>query len=177
MELLIVDDDERFRERLSKAFTDRGVQASLADGIKSARLKASSLYRPEILLDLRMPGISGLNGLLELRSLFPDSKIVVLTGYGSIATAVEALKLGAYNYLTKPIDPDSILDVFNNRAAPNPEISPAKKPLTLEQIEWEHISHVLERCQGNVSNAAKLLGMHRRSLQRKLAKNQVYKAN
>ena len=123
-------------------------------------------------VDLRMPGISGLDVVRELKAIDSMTNIVVLTGYGSIATALEAVRLGATHYLTKPADVDDLLAAFD-RANKAPEevisIEPAVVP-SLARAEWEHINRVLTDCSGNISQAARLLGLHRRSLQRKLSK-------
>ncbi|MDH5491913.1 MAG: response regulator, partial [Myxococcales bacterium] len=126
------------------------------------------------LVDLRMPGRSGLELVQELHALDPTTKIVVLTGYGSIATAIEAVRLGATHYLTKPADVDEILAAFERRDLPPGELPevPAEAP-SLARVEWEHINRVLTECGGNVSQAARRLGIHRRSLQRKLSKYPV----
>jgi two-component system response regulator RegA len=129
---------------------------------------------PELaLVDLRLPGRSGLELVRDLKALDGTTNIVVLTGYGSIATAVQSVRLGATTYLTKPVDADQILEAFD--AAPDPSIGAgAAQPLA--RVEWEHIQRVLADCGGNISQAARLLGLHRRSLQRKLLKNPVPEA-
>jgi two-component system response regulator RegA len=168
--LLIVDDDTAFRTRLVRAFRDRGFDARGAADYEEA-IGAARVETPELaLVDLRLPGKSGLELVKELRDLDATTKIVVLTGYGSIATAVQSLQLGAASYLTKPADADQILASFDREATPAEGV-----PVTqsLARVEWEHIQRVLADCDGNVSQAARLLGLHRRSLQRKLAKNPV----
>jgi two-component system response regulator RegA len=163
--ILIADDDETFRARLVRAFAARGYDARGAASAEEA-IAAATLESPELaVVDLRMPGVSGLEVVRALRELDATTRVVVLTGYGSIATAVEAIRLGASNYLTKPADVDEILRAFHPRS---PAIEP--EPLSLARAEWEHIHRVLGDCGGNVSQAARLLGIHRRSLQRKLAK-------
>lgn len=164
---LVVDDDEAFRTRLVKAIAARGLKAEGADGADSALRVASRLKPQAALIDLRMPGISGLDLVTELAARFPGIQMVVLTGYGSIATAVEALRRGAINYLTKPLDTDQILAAFEREA--EPASVPASTP-SLARVEWEHIQRILHDCNGNISLAARTLGLHRRSLQRKLGK-------
>jgi two-component system response regulator RegA len=122
------------------------------------------------LVDLRMPGMSGLDVVRELHAIDPTTRIVVLTGYGSIATALDAVRLGAVHYLTKPAEVDEILAAFARDRPPAPDAEPTYEPPSLGRVEWEHINRVLADCGGNISQAARVLGIHRRSLQRKLAK-------
>lgn len=166
--LLVVDDDETFRRRVAAALRGRGFEVSEADSAESAIEKARAFEPSAALVDLRMPGASGLELVSELVALSPEIRVVVLTGYGSIATAVEALKRGAIGYLTKPIDLDSILRAFDGQS-PHTQTPPETSTPSLEQVEWEHINRVLVDCGGNISLAAKTLGIHRRSLQRKLS--------
>ena len=166
--ILIVEDDEIFRQRLARAMTDRGLEVRTASDAPEALVEARKGEPPELaVVDLRMPGGSGLDVVRELKALEPAMRILVLTGYGSIVTAVEAIKLGATNYLTKPADADEILNVLQAGS------SDATQPPTpsLARTEWEHIQRVLADCSGNISEAARRLGLHRRSLQRKLGKN------
>jgi two-component system response regulator RegA len=165
--LLVVDDDEVFRSRLVRAFRERGFDAVGASDHEAA-LTIAREESPELaLVDLRLPGKSGLDVVRDLRQLDPTTVLVVLTGYGSIATAVESVKLGASTYLTKPVDTDQVLAAFDGASVSN--LEPSSVP-SLARVEWEHIQRVLADCSGNVSQAARLLGIHRRSLQRKLAK-------
>jgi two-component system response regulator RegA len=167
--VLVVEDEDTFRERLVRALGDRGFEAS---GVASAEeaIAAARLESPECaVIDLRMPGLSGLHAVRELHRLDPTSRIVVLTGYGSIATALDAVRSGAVHYLTKPADIDEITAAFDHDGSPAPEPPSAPVP-SLDRVEWEHIDRVLLSCGGNISQAAALLGLHRRSLQRKLAK-------
>ncbi len=169
--VLVVDDDEIFRTRLMQAFEDRGLR-SLGASNGDAALEIARKEMPDLaLVDLRMPGMPGLDLTIALASLEPPPRIVVLTGYGSIATALEAVRCGASHYLTKPADADEILVAFDRDAstAEKPSEEPSGVP-SLARAEWEHINRVLADCGGNVSKAARLLGIHRRSLQRKLAK-------
>jgi two-component system response regulator RegA len=168
---LIVDDDEVFRARLSRAFRLRGWETCEAAGAEAA-LAAATESGPDLaVVDLRMPGESGLDVVRSLRNLDATTTIIMLTGYGSIATAIEAVKCGADHYLSKPVDVDQILAAYESvRTSPEPDTRlPATVP-SLARVEWEHIQRVLTDCGGNVSQAAKLLGLHRRSLQRKLSK-------
>lgn len=171
--LLVVDDDEAFRTRLVRALRERGLDAMGAASYDAA-MTAARADTPELaLVDLRLPGKSGLELVRDLKSLDDTTRIVVLTGYGSIATAVQSLQFGATSYLTKPVDADQILAAFDQvePQVDRPIASPMAQPLA--RVEWEHIQRVLTDCGGNVSQAARLLGMHRRSLQRKLAKYPV----
>lgn len=166
--LLIVDDDAAFRERLVRAMRDRGYEATGVPDRRSA-LDAARDDSPELaLVDLRLPGESGLAVVRDLKALDASTVVVVLTGYGSIATAVESIKLGAASYLTKPADADQIVAAFDG-TQPHAD---AQAP-SLARVEWEHIQRILSDCGGNVSQAARVLGIHRRSLQRKLSKHPV----
>jgi two-component system response regulator RegA len=163
--LLVVDDDQPFRERLVRALRDRGFDARGAADCPAA-LAAAREDSPELaLVDLRLGSASGLDLVRELKQNDPSTVVVVLTGYGSIATAVESVKLGAASYLTKPADADQIVAAFAGTQPPETAGVPS-----LARVEWEHIQRVLADCGGNVSQAARTLGLHRRSLQRKLFK-------
>jgi two-component system, response regulator RegA len=166
--LLVVDDDGIFRARLTRAFAARGLQtAEAADA--AAAVEVARTFRPTCaVVDLRMPGRSGLDLVADLVRLDDRMKVVVLTAYGSITTAVEALHRGAINYLTKPADAEQILAAF----MPGQEAAhePPDEGLSLARVEWEHIQRTLADCGGNISEAARKLGIHRRSLQRKLTR-------
>ncbi|HWL52546.1 MAG TPA: response regulator [Chthoniobacteraceae bacterium] len=166
---LLVDDDDILRERLARALRTRGHRAdAVADGPQA--LAFVQKERPDIVvLDLKMPGPSGLETLRQLRALAPEARFLMLTGYGSIASALEAMRLGAFDYLTKPADADQILAALNP-PDPEAETEPEMVVPSLERIEWEHIQRVLAECNDNISKAAQVLGLHRRSLQRKLQK-------
>lgn len=169
--LLIVEDDDVLRGRLSKAFRERGFEVrEAADPAAAADLARRE--PPELaLVDLRLGDASGLDVVKTLAELEPSTVIVVLTGYGSIATALHAVRSGAVHYLTKPADVDEILAAFARGEAPAADAPPAVGAVpTLARVEWEHINRVLADCEGNVSRAARALGIHRRSLQRKLSK-------
>jgi two-component system, response regulator RegA len=166
--LLIVDDDAPFRERLVRAMRDRGFEATGVSDHAGA-MGAARDESPELaLVDLRLPGESGLAVVRDLKALDVSTVVVVLTGYGSIATAVESIKLGAAGYLTKPADADQIVAAFDGTQPADDVQAPS-----LARVEWEHIQRILADCAGNVSQAARILGIHRRSLQRKLAKRPV----
>ncbi|MCA9575593.1 MAG: response regulator [Polyangiales bacterium] len=173
--LLVVDDDDVFRSRLGRAFAARGYDVREArDGDEA--LRAAQQETPEFaVVDLRMPGCSGLEVVSGLHALDPMTRVVVLTGYGSIATAVEAVKLGAAHYLTKPADADEIEAAFARGAGDGDATLPIREDdaPSLARVEWEHIQRVLTDAGGNISVAAKRLGLHRRSLQRKLGKYPV----
>jgi two-component system response regulator RegA len=169
--LLIVEDDDVLRPRLARAFRERGFEVREAPDVDTA-LDAARSDPPEYaLVDLRLGTRSGLEVVRGLAELDPATAIVVLTGYGSIATALEAVRVGATHYLTKPADVDDVLAAFARGAGGPvvPDAAPDSTP-TLARVEWEHINRVLSDCGGNVSQAARILGIHRRSLQRKLAK-------
>jgi two-component system response regulator RegA len=172
--LLIVDDDETYRTSLQRAFERREFDVRVAANTNEAIAVARETALSYASVDLRMPGESGLVLVRELKSLRPDIVIVVLTGYGSIATAVEAVKLGATHYLAKPADANDLLAAFG-RAAPGapPASSEEHEVPSLARAEWEYINRVVADCGGNISKAARLLRIERRSLQRKLAKYPV----
>mgnify|MGYP001382623007 CR=1 FL=1 len=169
--ILIVDDDEVFRNRLARAFRERGYDVQAAGNYTEALARAQEDSPEMAVVDLRMPGPSGLELVRDLRALDPATRIVVLTGYGSIATAIEAVRIGATSYPPKPAHADDLLAAFTRGEAPPLAPPPSDYPApSLARAEWEHISRVLSDCGGNVSEAARRLGMHRRSLQRKLQK-------
>ena len=172
--ILLVDDDRVLRERLARAFRDRRLRTLTAEGFDEA-VALARVHRPGLaVVDLRMPGRSGLELLEALGEIDRGIRVVVLTGYGSIATAIEATRLGAVYYLPKPADADDILAAFTRgeggaAAVARVEAQTSAAP-SLARAEWEHIQRVLVECDGNVSEAARRLGVHRRSLQRKLQK-------
>lgn len=171
--MLIVDDDDVWRPRLARAMRERGLEVVMASHYGEA-LEAAKRQDFELaVVDLRMPGRSGLEVVRDLHELQPEIRILVLTGYGSIATAVDAVKLGAVSYLQKPADADDIVHAFARAAQPpleRPDVTYEQAP-TLARAEWEHINRVLTDCDGNITRAARILGIHRRSLQRKLQKH------
>lgn len=169
--ILVVEDDEIYRERLMRAFRERGMEVFGAEDGDVAVSVAAEESPDLVVVDLKMPKKSGLEVLKEVRRLDESTKVVVLTGYGSIATAMEAVRLGATHYLTKPADADEILAAFEREAgSPYADTDSPKQAPSLARAEWEHINRVLNDCNGNISQAARVLGLHRRSLQRKLAK-------
>ena len=170
--LLLVDDDTTFCEVLGRALGRRGFRVRTAHHVEEALQCARETIPEYAVLDLRMPGESGLTLVPALLGLNPRIRIVILTGYASIATAVEAIKLGATYYLTKPTDADEIMAAFERRQGDS-NIEVAQDPVPLQRLEWEHIQKVLADCDGNISAAARKLKMHRRTLQRKLQKRPV----
>jgi two-component system, response regulator RegA len=169
--ILIVDDDVTLRTRLAAAFRERGFEAYDAADYDQA-IELANRESPEYaLVDLRLPGRSGLEIVRALRAIDSETKIVVLTGYGSIATAMDAVRLGATNYISKPADVDDILLAFRRSDADTVVLAdPDYAPPSLARAEWEHINRVLSDSDGNISEAARRLKIHRRSLQRKLQK-------
>ncbi len=172
--LLFVEDDETFSRVMSRALAKRGFSVKTATDVGQG-IEISQANPPEFaLLDLNMPGPSGLVLIKHLMSLDSHTRIIVLTGYASIATAVEAIKLGAIHYLAKPADADEVVAAFYKEEG-DAHISITRKPLSVNRIEWEHIQKVLTDHEGNISATARALGMHRRTLQRKLQKRPVAK--
>jgi two-component system, response regulator RegA len=169
--VLVVDDDERLRLRLARAFEARGLAVRTAANYDEALAVARESLPELAVVDLRMPGASGLELIRALKELDPETRIVVLTGYGSIATTIDAMRLGAVYYLQKPADADEILSAFARADLPPLDsLTPDLDPPSLERVKWEHVSRVLADCNGNVSEAARKLKLHRRSLQRMLQK-------
>jgi len=169
--LLLVEDDALLRDRLARAFATRGFDVRTAADVGDAETAAAADPPELVVLDLRMPGGSGLDLIPKLLALDPATKIVVLTGYGSVATAIEAVRRGAVHYLTKPADADEILAAFSrDPRSPAGVVPEPFQPMSLDRVEWEHINRVLVDCDNNISEAARVLGIHRRSLQRKLTK-------
>ena len=176
--VLVVDDDEVFRNRLCLSLAGRGWRAeAVANGAAAVQL-AETLSPDLAVVDLRLPGMGGLDIVRALRRLDETICIIMLTGYGSIATALSAIRLGANHYLSKPADADQIVACYQKLTSGNApeELEPAGTDVpSLARVEWEHIQRVLADCEGNISQAAKLLGLHRRSLQRKLSKYPPHK--
>ena len=168
---LLVDDDETFGRVLARALTRRNQLVKTAVNSQQALQLAGSEHFDKAVLDLKMEGETGLQLIPELKRLQPALNIIMLTGYSSIATTVEAIKLGATNYLCKPATVNEILNAFSTEAAPDiPDTPPS-----VDRLEWEHIQKVLNAQDGNISATARALGMHRRTLQRKLQKKPVRK--
>lgn len=171
--LLIVDDDDILRSRMKRAMQRRGFVVFEGDGYETA-IEIAHQYQPDYaVLDLKMPGRNGIDILKDIVEILPQLKAVMLTGYGSIANAVEAVKLGAINYMTKPADADEIcralgFDIAVVEAKPVEQESFGTQ--SLAEAQWEHIQRVLADCNGNISQAARQLDIPRRTLQRKLKK-------
>ncbi len=166
---LVVDDDQAFRTRLVRALEDRHFPVLHAQNAQQA-IEQTRQHRPQrAIVDMRMNGISGLQLIPQLLAIDDEIDIVVLTGFGSIASAKDAIRAGAVDYLTKPATTDQILGAFE-ASSDGSSYAPTTAP-SLAQVEWEHIQRILADCDGNVSQAARVLGIHRRSLQRKLAKH------
>jgi len=175
--LLIIDDDATFVRVLGRALSSRGFEVINAGSADEARALAQRHQPRHCVLDLKLGEENGLRLIPELHELVPDMRILLLTGYASIATAVEAIKRGAHDYLAKPVDADAVVRaLLEGDAAPQGEdevIDAPEAPLALRRLEWEHIQRVLTECDGNISETARRLGMHRRTLQRKLSKHPV----
>jgi len=169
--LLIVDDNDPLRERLAQAFRDRNYEVSTAANYDEAMEVVDETPPDRAVIDLRMPGKSGMELLKDMHAASPNTQILMLTGFGSIATTIDAMRLGAVNFLPKPADADDILAAFERGESREPEsgVDRFETP-SLARTEWEHIHRVLADCGGNLSEAARRLGIHRRSLQRKLRK-------
>ena len=166
--LLIVDDDEPFLRRLARAMEKRGFEPEMAGSVAAGRAIATARPPAYAVVDLRLGDGNGLDVVEVLREKRPDARIVVLTGYGAIATAVAAVKIGATDYLSKPADAN---DVTNALLASGGEMPPPpENPMSADRVRWEHIQRVYELCDRNVSETARRLNMHRRTLQRILAK-------
>lgn len=170
--IILIDDEDFFRNRLVKAFTKRGYRAFGAANFDEA-ITIIEEKKPQLaVVDLKMPGKSGLELIMAAKLIVPAIKMIVLTGYGSIATAIDAVKLGALSYMSKPADVEEIIKAFSSDIN-NIESEVNNEPLmapSLARAEWEHINRVLADCEGNISKTAQKLGIHRRSLQRKLLK-------
>ena len=166
--LLIVDDDNTFRERLSRAMEKKGFVVSQAEGVKSGIASLNSKNPAFAVVDLRLGDGNGLEVVKELQKKNSNSKIIMLTGYGNIPTAVAAIKQGAIDYLAKPADADDIEKAL--LADPKSKAQPPENPMSADRVKWEHIHRVFELCNRNVSETARRLKMHRRTLQRILYK-------
>jgi two-component system response regulator RegA len=166
--LLLVDDDEPFVKRLAKAMEKRGFLPETAESVAAGRAIALSRPPAYAVVDLRLEDGNGLDVVEVLRDRRPDCRIVVLTGYGAIATAVAAVKIGATDYLSKPADANDVMNALLSRGEALPP--PPDNPMSADRVRWEHIQRVYELCDRNVSETARRLNMHRRTLQRILAK-------
>ena len=168
---LLVDDDVLFARTLQRSLQRRGIEAVTAADVESALAAAREHAFDFALLDLKIGKESGLRLIEPLKAIRAEVRVVMMTGYASVATAVEAIKAGAYDYLLKPVSVDAILRVLTDDPTAPAEDSDAMLPLG--RLEWEHIQQALRTTDGNISAAARMLGVHRRSLQRKLAKKPV----
>ncbi|MEP0324737.1 ActR/PrrA/RegA family redox response regulator transcription factor [Bauldia litoralis] len=168
MSLLIVDDDKPFLQRLARAMETRGYEVDTADSVADGLRKVESTPPSYAVVDMRLDDGNGLDVVALIRKRRPDSRIVVLTGYGNIATAVTAVKLGAFDYLAKPADADDVHLALTRD--PLEKAEPPENPMSADRVRWEHIQRVYELCDRNVSETARRLNMHRRTLQRILAK-------
>ena len=166
--LLIVDDDAPFLKRLARAMETRGFQVDTASSVAEGIAKSRTNPPKYAVIDLRLGDGNGLDVIESIRQRRSDTKIVVLTGYGNIATAVTAVKLGALDYLAKPADADDVFNSLTQRPGEKAEVP--ENPMSADRVRWEHIQRVYENCERNVSETARRLNMHRRTLQRILAK-------
>ena len=166
--LLLLDDDGPLRNRLGRALESRGFQTTLVESVSEALTAVRSSPPAFAVLDMRLEDGTGLKVVEALRDARPDAKIVMLTGYGNIATAVAAVKAGAVDYLSKPADADDVAKALLAQAGSAP--APPENPMSADRVRWEHIQRVYELCGHNVSETARRLNMHRRTLQRILAK-------
>lgn len=167
--LLVLDDDPDLCDALARSLRRRGFEVRTAGSVNAAEALVDAFLPTHAVVDLRLPGRSGLEAVAVLRARLPALRIVVLTGYASIATAIEAIKLGATHYLSKPTDAEEILAAFD-RAEGSPDTQVSGPPISVQRKEWELIQSTLVDCAGNISEAARRLGLHRRTLQRKLKK-------
>lgn len=166
--LLLVDDDAAFLSRLERAMTRRGFEVRIAGSVAAGLAAVAERPPAYAVVDLRLEDGNGLDVVSALHQKRPDARAVVLTGYGNIATAVTAVKLGAMDYLSKPADADDVINALLATGEDKPE--PPENPMSADRVRWEHIQRVYELCDRNVSETARRLNMHRRTLQRILAK-------
>lgn len=174
--LLIIDDDPTFARVLARALSSRGFEVLTAGNADEARALARRHHPRYCVLDLKLGDENGLRLIPELKALVPEIRVLLLTGYASIATAVEAIKRGAHDYLSKPVDADAVVRALldgDSSTGEDDVVDAPEAPLALRRLEWEHIQRVLTECDGNISETARRLGMHRRTLQRKLSKHPV----
>ena len=166
--LLIVDDDNPLRDRLARAMEKKGFKVIQADSVKQGINKAKNAAPAFAVVDLRLGDGNGLEVIKEIRRVKSDSRVVMLTGYGNIPTAVAAVKAGAIDYIPKPADADDVENAL--LASPEAKAKPPENPMSADRVKWEHIHRVFELCNRNVSETARRLKMHRRTLQRILSK-------
>jgi two-component system response regulator RegA len=166
--LLLVDDDKPFLQRLARAMETRGFTVAIADSVEAGLASVKTHAPAYAVVDMRLGDGNGLDIIEAIRARREDTRAVILTGYGNIATAVNAVKLGAIDYLSKPADADEVFAALTRRAGE--KVSPPENPMSADRVRWEHIQRVYEMCDRNVSETARRLNMHRRTLQRILAK-------
>ena len=166
--LLIVDDDRPFLQRLARAMESRGFEVNTAESIAEGLAKVKADAPSFAVVDMRLNDGNGLDVIEEIRRRKPDCRTIILTGYGNIATAVTAVKMGAVDYLSKPADADDVYTALMR--SPEDKAEPPENPMSADRVRWEHIQRVFELCDRNVSETARRLNMHRRTLQRILAK-------
>ncbi|GAB1580635.1 MULTISPECIES: ActR/PrrA/RegA family redox response regulator transcription factor [Phyllobacteriaceae] len=166
--LLLVDDDKPFLQRLARAMESRGFQVTTAESVEEGIAAVKNSAPAYAVVDMRLGDGNGLDIIEAIRSRREDTRAIVLTGYGNIATAVNAVKLGAIDYLSKPADADEVFAALTRRAGE--KVAPPENPMSADRVRWEHIQRVYEMCDRNVSETARRLNMHRRTLQRILAK-------
>ena len=168
LSLLIVDDDKPFLNRLGRAMESRGFAVETAESVCEGKAKAKNAPPAYAVVDMRLADGNCLDIIESIRARRSDCKAIILTGYGNIATAVTAIKLGAVDYLAKPADADEVYSALTRK--PDEKAEPPKNPMSADRVRWEHIQRVYEMCDRNVSETARRLSMHRRTLQRILAK-------
>lgn len=166
--LLLVDDDRPFVTRLARAMESRGFDVDTAESVNEAIAKVKANPPNYAVVDMRLEDGNGLDVIETIRTIKPESKVIILTGYGNIATAVTAVKMGAVDYLSKPADADDVYMALMRD--PDDKAEPPENPMSADRVRWEHIQRVYELCDRNVSETARRLNMHRRTLQRILAK-------
>ncbi len=166
--VLIVEDDRSFLQRLAKAMEQRGFAVTTAESVADGLLRVEQVAPAFAVVDMRLTDGNGLDVISALKRRRPDARGIILTGYGNIATAVNAVKLGAVDYLAKPVDADDVVTAL--LAQDNKTIEPPENPMSADRVRWEHIQRIYELCARNVSETARRLNMHRRTLQRILAK-------
>jgi two-component system response regulator RegA len=166
--LLIVEDDKSFLQRLARAMESRGFVVSTAESVADGLIHLETASPAYAVVDMRLGDGSGLDVISALKRRRPDARAIILTGYGNIATAVNAVKLGAVDYLAKPVDADDVVHALLAMEGQHPE--PPENPMSADRVRWEHIQRIYELCSRNVSETARRLNMHRRTLQRILAK-------
>ena len=166
--VLIVEDDHSFLQRLAKALEQRGFMVTTAESVADGLLQVEKAAPAFAVVDMRLGDGNGLDVISALKRRRPDARGIILTGYGNIATAVNAVKIGAVDYLAKPVDADDVVAVL--LAQDNVRIEPPENPMSADRVRWEHIQRIYEMCGRNVSETARRLNMHRRTLQRILAK-------